>query len=348
MGKVFKAPEKWTKEKGQKTLFLAGSIEMGKATDWQTKLTKEFDNNKDIVILNPRRDDWDSSWKESIENKQFKEQVVWELDAQEQADLICMYFDKETKSPITLLELGLFHTKPMVICCPDGYWKKGNVEVVCERHNIPLVTDFDEFVGEIKKKLNMNKEAIKKISGNEPLSRMFLNDSDFTNWLNENNISSNFNGKIGTGNILPKRNQGFSGGDTIGTWEKEKRYISNVPTPVIVAKIFDPTGIIKGYTVAIKKTALDPVDATEPEGGNSLDDLGDIGDLGGGEGGGLGDLGGGGLGGGLGEGGLGGLDEMAEGMDNEYYEALKVTRTPDLQRQIENDDEGDLDYSRLA
>lgn len=145
--KVFKAPEKWTKKEGETSVFLAGSIEMGKAEDWQTKLTdylkKETSNS--TIILNPRRDDWDSSWTQSIKNKQFKEQVTWELDAQERCDWIFMYFDKETQSPITLMELGLFYKKPMVVCCPEGFWKKGNIEVVCERYTIPLVEDYDSF-----------------------------------------------------------------------------------------------------------------------------------------------------------------------------------------------------------
>lgn len=87
-----------------------------------------------------------SSWEESIHNKQFAEQVNWELDSQEIADLIVMYFSPETKSPITLLELGLFKNKPMVVCCPDGFWRKGNVEIVCDRFQIPLINDKEEFM----------------------------------------------------------------------------------------------------------------------------------------------------------------------------------------------------------
>lgn len=148
--KTFKAPEKWTNDKKDIVCFLAGSIEMGKAEDWQTKLTKEFgglDDKYDIIILNPRRDDWDSSWKQSITNKNFNEQVTWELDAQERSDLIFMYFDKNTKSPISLLELGLFaQTGKMIVCCPDGFWRKGNVEIVCNRFNIPLLNNMEDFI----------------------------------------------------------------------------------------------------------------------------------------------------------------------------------------------------------
>ncbi|KKK82551.1 hypothetical protein LCGC14_2802240, partial [marine sediment metagenome] len=73
-------------------LFLCGSIEMGKAENWQQRIEREL---ADIggTILNPRRDDWDSSWVQSVDNRQFREQVEWELRAQERSDLIVCYFD---------------------------------------------------------------------------------------------------------------------------------------------------------------------------------------------------------------------------------------------------------------
>ena len=124
-----------------RSVFLAGSIEMGKAVDWQAQV-KEILKDSDWTILNPRRDDWDSSWVQSIENPQFREQVVWELDAQDDADKIFMYFAPETKSPISLLELGLYAgTGKMVVVCPEGFWRKGNVEIVCARYQIPLYED---------------------------------------------------------------------------------------------------------------------------------------------------------------------------------------------------------------
>jgi len=39
---------------GKYTVFLAGSIEMGKADDWQSDFCDEF-QLYDIVVLNPRR-----------------------------------------------------------------------------------------------------------------------------------------------------------------------------------------------------------------------------------------------------------------------------------------------------
>ena len=62
---------------------------------------------EDVVVLNPRRVDWDSSWTQSIREPKFRGQVEWELDALERAQVIAMWFVPETRAPITLLELGL-------------------------------------------------------------------------------------------------------------------------------------------------------------------------------------------------------------------------------------------------
>lgn len=136
-----KAPHAY--ELAERMVFLAGSIEMGKAENWQTKLTEQF-KDTDVTILNPRRDDWDSSWVQSIENAQFREQVEWELKALEDATHILMYFDPNTKSPISLLEFGLYaQSGKLIVCCPDGFWRKGNVEIVCNRYHVPMVDSFD-------------------------------------------------------------------------------------------------------------------------------------------------------------------------------------------------------------
>lgn len=128
------------------SIFLAGSIEMGAAEDWQTKV-KQIIGQRELILLNPRRDNWDSSWEQRASNPNFKEQVLWELEALEACDVIMMYFDPNTKSPISLLELGIFSSwDKLVVCCPDGFWRKGNVEIVCDRYNIPMVGTLEELV----------------------------------------------------------------------------------------------------------------------------------------------------------------------------------------------------------
>jgi hypothetical protein len=57
-----------------------------------------------------------------------------------------MYLDPNTKSPISLLELGLHATsKKLYVVCPDGFWRKGNVEMVCSVYDIPLFNTLEEF-----------------------------------------------------------------------------------------------------------------------------------------------------------------------------------------------------------
>ncbi|WP_378176793.1 nucleoside 2-deoxyribosyltransferase domain-containing protein [Aquimarina sp. SS2-1] len=135
------------------SVFLAGSIEMNVAERWQDKVIKTL-SNEPVTLLNPRRASWDASWKQSVENPVFKEQVNWELEALEIVDMIIMYFDQNTKSPITLLELGLYaKSRKLIVCCPDGFWRKGNVDVVCERYCVQQVNSLEELINEVKRKL---------------------------------------------------------------------------------------------------------------------------------------------------------------------------------------------------
>lgn len=125
------------------TVFLAGSIEMGAAEDWQTKIAKDL-GDLPVTLFNPRRDSWDPTWEQSINNPEFRYQVTWEMNMLELADIIFLYILPETKSPISLLELGKHaDSGKMIVCCPDGFWRKGNVEIVCARHGIPLYNDIN-------------------------------------------------------------------------------------------------------------------------------------------------------------------------------------------------------------
>ena len=133
-------------------MFLAGSIEMGAAEDWQARLIAALP--EDVIALNPRRVDWDATWRQSIDEPRFRAQVEWELDALDRAGLIAMWFAPDTRAPITLLELGLHaRSGKLVVGCPDGYWRKGNIEVVCARFAIPLDGTWDGFVASVGRAL---------------------------------------------------------------------------------------------------------------------------------------------------------------------------------------------------
>lgn len=149
---VIKPPFSITKinSRNRVRIFLAGSIEMGKAIDWQTDFLDElkaYNLYQDIVVMNPRRDDWNDSWVHEFENPQFYQQVNWELNALDKADIIVMYFSPGTKSPISLLELGLYaSSKKLLVCCPEGFWRKGNVDIVCEKYSIPNFDTLEDLI----------------------------------------------------------------------------------------------------------------------------------------------------------------------------------------------------------
>lgn len=112
------------------TIFLGGSIEMGAASDWQMEVCDKC-TQYPAIFANPRRKNWDCSWEQTIGNPNFKEQVEWEINGLDICDCVFFYFDPNTKAPITLMEYGLHikTNKPMIVVCPDGFWRKGNIEV---------------------------------------------------------------------------------------------------------------------------------------------------------------------------------------------------------------------------
>jgi len=154
---IYKAPDftPFNIRPNSPTVFLAGSIEMGKAVNWQARAGQIFDA-AGFIVLDPRRDDWDSSWEQSIENDQFEQQVRWELTGLEEAYCVLMNFDPDTKSPISLLELGMLSQlkpKKTFVACPKGFWRHGNVEIICYRYKIPLFDSLDVTIGACIKSL---------------------------------------------------------------------------------------------------------------------------------------------------------------------------------------------------
>lgn len=129
-------------------IFLAGTIDMGKSIDWQ-KSTIEWFQSRDsgkYILYNPRRGKGLSG-----EMSDFEHQVNWELQHLEKADLIIMNILGNSKSPITLLEMGLYMRsgKLHVICEPDFY-RYDNVRITCERYGVPLYHSLNDYLNDFK------------------------------------------------------------------------------------------------------------------------------------------------------------------------------------------------------
>lgn len=136
-------------------LFLGGSIEMDTAEKWQDRIIDAL-KDEDVLILNPRRDSWDSSWEQDpTPGTPFHEQVSWELDGQDMADILVYYFDSKTKSPITLLELGLYADRyDILVYCTKDFWRYGNVKFVCDRFDIQIYDDENILIDALKKSIS--------------------------------------------------------------------------------------------------------------------------------------------------------------------------------------------------
>lgn len=132
-------------------LFLGGTIDNGSSLDWQKTLVDELnlsDTVHPIMIYNPRREDWP----DSNGNNEIEKQINWELYHLERADLIVMNILGNSKSPISLMELGLFaRTGKLIVFCNHNFYRYDNVRIVCRTYNIPLYNTNDILV--IKKKV---------------------------------------------------------------------------------------------------------------------------------------------------------------------------------------------------
>lgn len=149
---VVEAPERRPdiSDGGSLKVFLAGSIDMGNATDWQARVIDAL-SDLPITVFNPRRRDFDPSWPQEITCEPFVEQVGWELDHLAMADIVCFYFDPKGQAPVTLLEMGL-HIRGgrSVVYCPPGFWRRGNVQITAKRFGAAVVDTEEAFIAELR------------------------------------------------------------------------------------------------------------------------------------------------------------------------------------------------------
>lgn len=136
-----------------RSVFLAGSIDQDRAEPWQAAFVAAMHDMR-VLLLNPRRATWDASLEQSAECAAFREQVLWELDAQDRADVVVLFLAPQSLAPISLLELGYsVRSGKLIVCCDKRFWRCGNVEVMCQRHNIPLVRTLPELVDACRRRL---------------------------------------------------------------------------------------------------------------------------------------------------------------------------------------------------
>jgi len=141
------------------TFFLAGTIDNGESLDWQKEIS-DYSNEIGVNVFNPRRNNWDKD----AGSKEIVRQIDWELEHMEKADYIIMNILVNSKSPISLLELGL-HARDgkLIVFCPKSFYRYDNVRVTCETYGVKLysIEDYKNNIDEIKllmlEKKNVNR-----------------------------------------------------------------------------------------------------------------------------------------------------------------------------------------------
>lgn len=115
-----------------KTVFLAGTIDGGNSFNWQEDIIDKC-KDLDITFFNPRRKKWEAN------SAGIECQIRWEQEHLDQADLIVMCLLDDSKSPISLLELGLYaQSGKLLIFCNEAFYRYTNVKLTCQKYNIPL------------------------------------------------------------------------------------------------------------------------------------------------------------------------------------------------------------------
>ena len=127
-----------------KSVFLAGTIDNGDSLNWQDKVIMELINlGIECEAFNPRREHWNPNpTKEDMEV-----QIKWEQDHLDRADIIAMVLLDDSKSPISLLEMGLYaKSKKLIVFCTPKFYRFDNVRLTCEKYHIPLVQDLHPLI----------------------------------------------------------------------------------------------------------------------------------------------------------------------------------------------------------
>lgn len=137
-----------------KSIFLAGTIDNGNSENWQEQVIDMYKDDE-VTFYNPRRKNWQQMTSKELQNELIY-QIQWEQEHLDKANLIIMCLLDDSKSPISLLELGLYaQSNKLIVFCNESFYRYQNVKLTCEKYNIPLIRynikriklELDKFLG---------------------------------------------------------------------------------------------------------------------------------------------------------------------------------------------------------
>ena len=120
--RIFQAPEPYQIQSDEISIFLAGGI--SGCPHWQKHVSEQLVDT-DLVLLNPRRDNF------TTDRKEIGYQIAWEHEALRAATKILFWFPCDTICPIVLYELGAWSMtdKPLILGIHPSYERRLDVEI---------------------------------------------------------------------------------------------------------------------------------------------------------------------------------------------------------------------------
>ena len=104
--------------------------------DWQSKFTTKLEDLR-VDVFCPR---YPSSHTVPAPDGLFE----WEIDHMSIANVIAFNFISNEDCSSALIALGMYaRTDRIIVCCDDEFYKKGDIDALCDREDIPQVDSLD-------------------------------------------------------------------------------------------------------------------------------------------------------------------------------------------------------------
>ncbi|CAL2083375.1 nucleoside 2-deoxyribosyltransferase domain-containing protein [Tenacibaculum sp. 190524A02b] len=128
------------KENNYQYYFLAGSIDYQSKTPWRKTIIEK--SSKRIHFFDPTNKNH-----HNLSDTEMKNQIEWELNTLELSDKIILNFLGYSKSPISLVEMGLYaQSGKLIIICPPEFYQNRYMYPLASKYNIPLFKNLCEFL----------------------------------------------------------------------------------------------------------------------------------------------------------------------------------------------------------
>ena len=126
------------------TVFLAGSIDLELEGNWRNEIVEELKD--DYHFFDPTRKEHNQ-----MGNFEMQDHIKWELDALNMSNKILLNFLPDSKSPVSLIELGLYMmSSKLIVVCPKSFYKRRYIKTLCQKYNTELFRNLTEATFHLK------------------------------------------------------------------------------------------------------------------------------------------------------------------------------------------------------